>query len=228
MPAKYQKICLYCGKKSIGYGKKFCNRKCFEKWEIGDKNPSWKGGKSEWKKRQKIWRENNKERLLQKGREYYFKVDRFKFKKWRKCIQCNKDIFGTKKKKYCDDCRKIIIHKNLKGNQYWKLRKENPVGEKHHNWKGGLTFWKKKIWDSAKYRNWRKAIFQRDNYTCRKCGEKGFLEAHHTPIGFAELLRKYNIKTPEEALNCEELWKLDNGITLCRKCHDITKRKNNV
>lgn len=34
-----------------------------------------------------------------------------------------------------------------------------------------------------------------------------------------------NIKTLEDAENCEELWNINNGRTLCRNCHrGINKR----
>jgi hypothetical protein len=35
-------------------------------------------------------------------------------------------------------------------------------------------------------------------------------------------LEKNNIKTLEDALDCEELWSVDNGTTLCRVCHKQT------
>lgn len=33
------------------------------------------------------------------------------------------------------------------------------------------------------------------------------------------MMGKYNIKSYEQALNCEELWNINNGRTLCKKCH---------
>ena len=60
----------------------------------------------------------------------------------------------------------------------------------------------------------------RDNFICQECGyNKGrILQAHHIKP-FTEILVKYNIKTLEEALDCEELWDINNGITLCEYCH---------
>jgi len=30
---------------------------------------------------------------------------------------------------------------------------------------------------------------------------------------------EFRIKTFEQALTCEELWNINNGETLCKKCH---------
>jgi len=57
---------------------------------------------------------------------------------------------------------------------------------------------------------WRKRVFARDKYTCQepKCKQKGgYLEAHHIKKKFDYPELKYVI---------------DNGITLCRKCHEKT------
>jgi len=46
-----------------------------------------------------------------------------------------------------------------------------------------------------------------------------------------DILKQNNITTIKEALNCKELWKKSNGVTLCIKCHKKTDSylwKNNV
>ena len=95
-------------------------------------------------------------------------------------------------------------------------------GEKAYQWKGGQTL-NLIIRRCFQYRQWRSDIFTRDDFTCQFCGLKGvYLEAHHIK-SFSKIIEEYQIKTLEEALNCEELWNINNGRTLCKKCHDRTK-----
>ena len=85
---------------------------------------------------------------------------------------------------------------------------ETCTGEKHWNWKGGITKWRAKIKSRIEHRLWREAVFARDNWTCQQCGKKGgWMNAHHIK-SFADF--------PELRLA------IDNGITLCLKCHKLT------
>ena len=64
------------------------------------------------------------------------------------------------------------------------------------------------------YSEWRKAVFERDNYTCQSCGKHGgTLNAHHIkPYAKYEKLRT----------------DIDNGTTLCLDCHrKIHRRERN-
>ena len=85
------------------------------------------------------------------------------------------------------------------------------------------------IRNSVKYYQWRSNVFQRDNWTCQTCGRKGCLMNAHHKKTFKKILEENNIKTFEEAMNCVELWDLNNGVTLCEDiCHKLTRRKNEV
>ena len=103
----------------------------------------------------------------------------------------------------------FVLRKGKKLSEKWKERlKESHKGKfgiKSSNWQGGKTPENKKIRNRIEYRLWREAVFARDNYTCQKCKEKGiYLHSHHIQ-NFAEY--------PELRLA------IDNGITLCKKCH---------
>ena len=103
-------------------------------------------------------------------------------------------------------------------------------GENNPNWKGGITPLYLKIRNSEKTAGWRKQIFERDSYTCTECGvrnQKGSgksvrLEAHHLKP-FWLIIKENRINNFQKSQTCEELWDIDNGITLCRPCHDKTK-----
>lgn len=90
--------------------------------------------------------------------------------------------------------------------------KYNPKTKKYHwNYQGGITPENKVIRNSEKIKYWRKDVFERDNYTCRKCNQKGgVLNAHH--------IKRFS-DYPE--LRTE----LSNGITLCVECHKIEHKK---
>lgn len=76
------------------------------------------------------------------------------------------------------------------------------MGENHWNWKGGISPRERK---SLEYKLWRRAVFEKDNYTCQKCGKRGgYLEADHI----------------KEWADYPELrFIVNNGQTLCLKCH---------
>lgn len=93
------------------------------------------------------------------------------------------------------------------------------IGDGCASWKGGITPLYISIAHSFKARLWRSDVFHRDDFTCQKCFKKGGkLNAHHIKR-FADILREYNITTFEQAMQCEELWDINNGITYCKDCH---------
>lgn len=97
-----------------------------------------------------------------------------------------------------------------------------PRGKKHWNWKGGRTELRKRLQEKAVYRNWRTSVFQRDNFTCQICGKRGGrLNADHIK-SYASIISDKKIKTVKDALNCDELWDVTNGRTLCIACHQKT------
>jgi len=92
------------------------------------------------------------------------------------------------------------------------VRMNNPI----RNWKGGITPMQTLVRNSQAYQEWRKAVFERDDYRCFDCGarsEKGnsiYLHAHHIyPFAAFPRIRLM----------------VENGITLCSDCHDKIRLK---
>ncbi|MBA7589416.1 hypothetical protein ES708_31501 [subsurface metagenome] len=93
-------------------------------------------------------------------------------------------------------------------------------GENSGRWKGGISSLTNLIRANFKNRQWISDVFTRDKFTCQGCGQiGGKLNAHHIK-SFSSILQFYEITTLEEALECEELWNMNNGITYCKKCHE--------
>ena len=44
------------------------------------------------------------------------------------------------------------------------------------------------------------------------------LEVHHAKT-FNDICNENNVTTLEQALECRELWNLNNGFSICYKCH---------
>lgn len=95
-------------------------------------------------------------------------------------------------------------------------------GARGSNWQGGKTRLTTLIRNSEPAIRWRKAVFERDSFTCQACSKVGGdLNADHIrPL--ALLLAENGIKTLEDAFNCLPLWDLSNGRTLCVSCHKLT------
>src|SRR3990167_1700790 len=81
----------------------------------------------------------------------------------------------------------------------------------------------KSIRQLFKYVEWRKSVFEQDNYTCCLCGISGvYVEADHYPKRFIDILRNNDIQDIGDAIECAELWDVGNGRTLCSPCHRKT------
>ena len=144
-----------------------------------------------------------------------------KHKDPRYCELCNDKLGFTaqwdhkRNIKYCRTCftkdlsykEKIIGGWFKEGSIPWnKGLKGFMAGEKNANWKGGkYTSERHKAMKQLEYIEWRKKIFERDDYTCRNCGERGGkINADH--------IKKWSLH-PELRLD------LNNGQTLCKDCH---------
>ncbi len=112
------------------------------------------------------------------------------------CGTCRNEFSSWAKAKFCSrQCYFDAEHKSVKGENHW-------------NWKGGITPKNQIERKSKRYARWRKKVFERDDFTCQDCAQKGRkLEAHHI---------KAWAKYPKLRFIT------NNGKTLCKKCHEKT------
>ncbi len=73
-----------------------------------------------------------------------------------------------------------------------------------------ISFRKRKLRRTDIYKQWRKAVYSRDNFRCQVCGRKGYLNAHH----LKSFWKYKNIRHS-----------VDNGLTLCYWCHSKFHKK---
>lgn len=119
-----------------------------------------------------------------------------------KCFTCGRVYYRTKsfqlyqkkrgnKKNFCSrECYAV----DMKGRY---------VGEKSPNYREGSRRDRTGYW-SVEYKEWRKAVFERDGYLCQECGFHGYLHAHHIK-GYAH--------------HPDLRYEVSNGVTLCKNCH---------
>ena len=139
------------------------------------------------------------------------------------CKKCDQKITRRAKTKLCGlharaqantgikftEERKQKIRLKALGRAGWSAGKKRPemAKENNPNWKGGITPTNTTIRCSMEYEQWRKNVFERDNYICQMCEQwGGTLNANH--------IKKF-ADHPELRLE------ITNGITLCKRCHNF-------
>lgn len=132
----------------------------------------------------------------------YFKIRAVElgYGKWSK----GRKLSEEHKKKINPTGRKATIQTKLKISK-------SKIGSKNYQWKGGITKKYIALRNNYIYKHWRKIVFKRDNYTCKICGKRGGINAHHL-----ESVSK----------NINLIYKVWNGITLCKNCHKQFHKDN--
>ena len=103
--------------------------------------------------------------------------------------------------------RGVAISRALLGKPRFDMR-----GENSPNWSGGIYRYGRHVdMGRVEYKEWRRKIFTRDNFTCQNCGIRGGrLNAHHVASWVDYPDKRYDV---------------DNGITLCVECHKKVRRE---
>jgi hypothetical protein len=106
----------------------------------------------------------------------------------------------------------------------------NYRGAKHRDWKGGVSGWRKRC---RKLLNplFVRPVMERDSFKCVWCGSRKKPTVHHHKRSFMQIVNKVRRRLrgqPEEAvINGIVLeHRLDDGITVCKKCHDAHHKEH--
>lgn len=88
----------------------------------------------------------------------------------------------------------------------WRNAPHFQRGSAHPRYRGNKNERQTAISQYA-YRQWRRAVYERDDYTCQHCGKRGGrLNAHHIKAW---------------ATHPELRYEISNGLTLCVDCHRL-------
>lgn len=234
-------ICSYCGikfeifkSKLLENTNRFCSGECKHKWHSeflkNENNPSYKG--------------NNILICEYCNKEFLFK-DKYVCKPHKKnvkyfCSEVCKNIWKKNNLKRnrkkvppvcCIDCGKIL-------KRYTAKRCVKCAGKNYSlrfNKRKGIQYVCDLVRRTKNYKLWRKLVYQRDNFICQNCGADKklnnniILHAHHI-VPFNYFISFYDYKIIEDYNNCEDLWDINNGITLCLYCHrnEHSKKGSNI
>ncbi|MFA5072090.1 MAG: hypothetical protein WC511_07120 [Candidatus Pacearchaeota archaeon] len=160
-----------------------------------------------WQKTQKISEERKlKASNTLKGRKITWIK---KSGKYIKCKVCNKEFYITNSG----------LNRRFCSRRCSKLRENNP------GWTGKLKETIRKTIESLyEYRLWHSDVLKKDNFKCQKCFSNKNIIVHHIKK-VSSIIDEYNIKTIDDAINCQELWNINNGLTLCQDCHKEEHKK---
>ena len=204
-----EKTCDGCGVKftgSRGGERKFCSLKCSRKFQ---------------RKRQKRYVTYKCLLCLKES------VVSFEFRNRKVCgMKCrNKYFSGLYKGKKRP---KEVGEKISKGLMGKKLSVEHRLALSVSHLKEDTVYnFTNNVRRNVRYSEWRKTIFERDDYTCQICGIRGGkLHVDHIKM-LSTIVRELEVKlgrqlTLLDALQSKEIWDLENGRTLCVPCHKKT------
>jgi hypothetical protein len=130
---------------------------------------------------------------------------------------------------FCQKTRMKVSKTFKKNIEIGKIQYKH--GKNHHLWKGNRSF--NLVCRSRLYGPWIKKVMTRDKFSCTLCNKKGKLQVHH--VRFLRdiikiVLLKNNIKDINNIDVNSDLYEiliqkvikehnLNDGITLCKKCH---------
>jgi hypothetical protein len=180
------------------------------KKQTGDKNPFYKPEIDVWIE------ENTNKHLCKCGCNRFIIITRDQYHDGIPqfyCIECynnynkiseNNPMFG---KEHTDETKQLM---RKIADERWSNLEERILmscrlqGVSREEWDGFMNR-SDDLYYSQKYKQWRTSVYERDDYTCQLCGERGnTLNGHHI----------YKVSDYPDLI-----FEINNGITLCYDCH---------
>jgi hypothetical protein len=188
---KEDRICITCKKVFQVYRtdpKRFCSRKC------ANSNPDVRAKVTA--------KQRGQRRVLTETQRQYYQSDSMR-----------KGASERAKKQWKDPAiraRTMAGIASRSQSEEWKSAAHFQRGEANPNYTGGRRD-RSAAMGRQEYKDWRKAVFTRDYYTCQKCNQYAhYLIAHHIKPWAEYPGLRYDIS---------------NGVTLCEQCHDLEHGK---
>lgn len=214
-------VCKNCGVRFYPKGgslkQKCCSKKC--SYELRSKTPSKKKGKK--------YPHLQRARIgtcVVCGKEFRAIHDFVGEKITRIQKYCSVECWSnrgelTKQIYTCNGCGKQFYASSSKKRKYCsrKCAHKHMIGKNASCYKNGLSLTNERARSSSSLKVWRDEVYKRDGYECKMCGSKKHLNAHHIK-SFSEYEKSR--------------FDIENGITLCEKCHgeihgkDFSNRRN--
>ena len=205
------KKCIYCEKEfeTKRENAKFCSYGCYWNW-LGEHQKENSKKISEWTKKGMA-----KSEIKEKMRKAKLGKPRSGDpKKWKLSENAKEKLRKAHKGKHHSvrtEFKKGLVpwNKGTRGvmrSNSGSFKQGQTSGEKNNNWKGGISPENERVRRNMDYYNWRRSVYKRDHWICQKCKkQRKTLNAHH--------IENFAIKK-------ELRFKVSNGITFCKECHD--------
>lgn len=142
----------------------------------------------------------------------------------RKAVYCSKKcvkfsgVFSHRTKHTLESLRKMSENRKGKGGvlghpYYGGGKGWFKKGMRPWNYQGGIRTPSQILKDDVRWKKWRLAVFQRENWTCQWCGAR-------SGNGKKIILHPHHIKS--KAVYPDLAYEVSNGMTLCVPCHEKT------
>lgn len=133
---------------------------------------------------------------------------------WGKCSACRNEIWREKERRKEEKRVAREARDRLREYERWQVRKTKMDDYRKL---------RKEIEAMPQYEQWRQTVFAKFGKRCiNDPSHQGNIEVDHHYKSFYAIIQKHGITNTMEAEKCTALWDVDNGVPLCKFCHNKT------